>query len=92
MQEKGVMNNSLRSVNSRKKILKNAANASVNQCRMYGSAYPDAEAAVAQWLKQAQIRNLPVSSPLLIKKAQCFTLHLKHDDFIRSSPQLPVST
>ncbi|XP_064465861.1 tigger transposable element-derived protein 4-like [Ornithodoros turicata] len=68
-----------------REISRSFASTSVNRCRVRGSAFPDVEAAVVQWLKQARARNLPVSSPLLIEKAQCFALQLNHDDFVCSS-------
>lgn len=37
------------------------------------------------WLKNARSKNLPVSDPLLVEKAQTFAIQLNHDGFVCSN-------
>lgn len=48
---------------------------------MKRSAFPEVEEALMLLLEKVRVNNLPVSSPLLTKKAEIFGSHLKCKNF-----------
>ncbi|KAH6927691.1 hypothetical protein HPB50_007283 [Hyalomma asiaticum] len=58
---------------------------SSQQKRVRGSKFPDVEAALMVWLRNARAANLPVTTALMVEKADPMALQMGHTDFNCSS-------
>lgn len=53
--------------------------------RVRGSKFPDVEAALMVWLRNARAANLPVTTSIMMEKADALALQMGHTDFSCSS-------